>query len=112
MIFTFPPESMICVVRMPICVTVPRKSPTTMMSPTSYWCSNSMNVPVITSAIKLSAPKPMISASTPAPASSARTSTPTIDSAHSSPTMISRDRIALSASVNTVLPWLLLGDTL
>ena len=65
MIFTLPPTSIRQVVRMPISQTVPRKPFTSTMSPTLYWFSKSMNIPVITSAIRLSALKPTTRVNTP-----------------------------------------------
>ncbi len=75
-ILMFLPVSMIDVVRMPISLTVPRKPFTSTMSPTLYWFSNSMKNPVTTSAIRLSAPKPITSARMPTLVTIVLTSTP------------------------------------
>ena len=74
-ILTFPPGSVMQVVRMPIWDTVPRKPPTSMISPTLYWLSSRMNMPVTMSAMRLSAPKPMMRAMIPSPARIAPMST-------------------------------------
>ena len=75
-ILTFPPRSVIDVVRIPMEVTVPRKPLISRISPTLYWFSNNMKNPVTTSAIRLSAPKPIIRAMMPSDATIVATLTP------------------------------------
>ena len=79
MIFTLPPPSVMEVVRIPMRVTTPRKPLTSTMSPTLYWFSSSMNAPMTTSAIRLSALKPTTRARTPTLAMMVPTLTPSRD---------------------------------
>ena len=51
-----------------ISVTVPLKPLISMMSPTLYWLSIRINIPVTMSAMRLSAPKPIMRAIIPSPA--------------------------------------------
>ena len=79
MILTFLPTSSMEVVRMPISLTTPRKPSISTMSPTLYWFSKSMKVPVTTSSMRLSAPKPTTRATIPTLATMVLTSTPRIE---------------------------------
>ena len=70
--------------------TIPRKSSRTMMSPMLYFPSKMMNRPVITSSIRLCAPKPSTSPMIPTPASTAVESTPSMLSPQMTPKMTAR----------------------
>lgn len=54
------------VTRSPISTTVPLASPASIRSPTPYWSSSSMNMPLSTSVTRLRAPKPIATPRIPA----------------------------------------------
>ena len=75
-IFILPAASRIFVDRIPISITVPRKSLIVTISPTLYSFSNIINIPAIISAMRGCAPRPTTRVKTPTDARSAVVSTP------------------------------------
>ena len=76
-ILILPAASSTFVERIPISITVPRKSLIVIISPTLYSFSNIINIPATTSAIKLWQPKPITRVRIPTDAKIAVALTPT-----------------------------------
>ena len=105
MYLMLPPSSMILVVRIPISITLPLHPSTTMMSPTLYSPSKTMNIPAMISAIKDWAPRPMISPKIPALTSNVWVSTPQEERIRMIAMMNSAYLVKLMISLRAVWKW-------